>query len=170
MKKIKFIALFLMFTILILNSCCDCNKKKNIKLNSIVGKFSWSQWQENAGWTDYSASQYHPDRIIINELKTILKEKKDVSFLIFPGSWCGDSEKGVPEIMKLLRLCDYNINSIDIYGVDRQKTEPTSTAKKYKIERVPTLIILENGKEIGRIVEFPILSWEDDLLTILTEE
>lgn len=170
MKNIKLIAILLMISVLVLYSCCDCNKKKNVKKIPVVGEYSWVQWQNNAAWSDYSASTYHPNKDVINELKTILNENKNVSFLLFPGSWCHDSEKGVPEIMKLLKLCQYDINSIKIYGVDRQKTEPTGSAVKYKIEKVPTLVLLKNGKEIGRIIEFPILSWGEDIITILTDK
>jgi len=170
MKNIKLLTVFLVLSVLILYSCCECNKKKNVKHIPVVGEYSWIQWENNAGWHDYSASKYHPDKDLVEELKTILQKNKNISFLLFPGSWCPDSEKGVPEIIKLLKLCNFDINTIKIYGVDRQKTEPTGTAVKYKIERVPTLVILKNGKEIGRIVEFPILSWADDIITILTEK
>ncbi len=169
MKNIKLLAVFLIFSALILNSCCDCNKKKAKKV-PVVGEYSWKLWQINAGWANYSADKYQPEKDAVEELKTILQKNNKIRFLIFPGSWCPDSEKGVPEIMKLLKLCDYDISSIKIYGVDRQKTEPTSTAVKYKIERVPTLVIIQDGEEIGRVVEFPILSWAEDIITILTDK
>jgi len=34
--------------------------------------------------------------------------------------------------------------------------------KKFKIERIPTFIFLRNGKEIGRIIETPVKSLEED--------
>jgi hypothetical protein len=39
--------------------------------------------------------------------------------------------------------------------------------KDTKINKVPTMIIIKNGKEIGRIEEFPEDTWENDLIKIL---
>ena len=38
------------------------------------------------------------------------------------------------------------------------------------IQRVPTLIFLKNGREINRIVETPVTSWEADFLTIVSNQ
>jgi hypothetical protein len=42
--------------------------------------------------------------------------------------------------------------------------------KDYDIINIPTLIFLENGKEINRIVEFPVESLIEDFSKILKKE
>jgi hypothetical protein len=44
---------------------------------------------------------------------------------------------------------------------------PDGSATDSGIEYVPTFIFSKNGKEINRIVEFPIFSLEKDMLDIL---
>ena len=38
--------------------------------------------------------------------------------------------------------------------MDRAKTVPGHLEVKWKIESVPTFIVLKNGKEVGRVVEY----------------
>jgi hypothetical protein len=38
------------------------------------------------------------------------------------------------------------------------------------ILRVPTLLVYENGHEVGRVVESPVISLEKDMLAIVTRQ
>ena len=56
--------------------------------------------------------------------------------------------------------------------VNRDKKNPESDIEYLNIERVPTFIFYKTGgdgskKEIGRIIETPVRSLEEDLLDIL---
>jgi hypothetical protein len=42
-------------------------------------------------------------------------------------------------------------------------------SEKFNIQRVPTTIVLRDGVELGRIVEYPEKSNEEDLLKILNK-
>ena len=154
-----------------LSSCCDCKKNQegDEQVIPIVGKISWDDWQKNAGWKDYEAKNYKIEENKITKLKTKFEKNKDLEFVMFSGNWCSDSRDEVPKFFKLINQTELNLEKITLYGVDRNKQEPTGEAQKNKIEKVPTLLILKDGMEIGRIVEFPFISWEDDLLTILEE-
>ncbi|HEX6170951.1 MAG TPA: hypothetical protein VFZ33_14780, partial [Chitinophagaceae bacterium] len=50
------------------------------------------------------------------------------------------------------------------------KKSPQHEEAGKNIVRVPTVIIEQKGVEIGRIIEFPIISLEKDLLAILRKE
>ena len=128
----------------------------------IVGKITWQEWQRHAGWSDYSAADYSPSNI--SEFRAAIDD--DISFLLFAGSWCGDSKSEVPKIFKLFKQADIE-NKIRLYGLDRQKEETSGVAKLYKIERVPTLVILKNNNEAGRIIEYPEESWGFDIMKII---
>jgi thiol-disulfide isomerase/thioredoxin len=159
--------IFFLFIAVLLNSCCDCDKSKEDAKPVVTGKMTWQEWQTIAQWESYNANNYKPNENLINQLKTLLSTQQNITFIMISASWCPDSETEVPKYYKLIELCEFDESKISLYGVDREKKEPTGTSKKYKIEKVPTLIILKDMVEIGRIVEFPVLSWEDDLITIL---
>jgi hypothetical protein len=43
-------------------------------------------------------------------------------------------------------------------------------SEKFSVQRVPTTIVLRDGTELGRIVEYPEKSNEEDLLMILSRK
>ncbi len=134
----------------------------------LVGHLTWEEWQEDAGWESYSAPSYMPNLKRANEISEVATDN-GVDFIIFAGSWCSDSETELPKIYKLITGAGIFPDKIILYGVDRQKDEPSGIAKEYKIEKVPTLVLEVEGEEIGRIVETPKLSWEENILTILRD-
>jgi thiol-disulfide isomerase/thioredoxin len=134
----------------------------------VLGECSWEDWQKGAKWDDYSASDYLPDSAAVQRLAT-LAANPEITFLVFGASWCGDSRDGIPKIYKVFRAAKIEPKRAMLYGVNRQKREQTGMAEKFQIKRVPTLIVLKGNKEIGRIVEVPMLSWEKDLEQVLSK-
>ncbi len=132
----------------------------------LFGIHTWDNWKVNADWETYDAPDYIPDKSKLDKLKSLITEKK-INFRLFAGSWCGDSETELPKIYKIIDLMDFKSGIIELWGVDRNKREETGMAESFKIEKVPTLIVLTKNKEIGRITEFPETTWEDDLIRIL---
>ena len=157
----KYLLLTVIFA-LVLSGCATTKHEKEI----ITGEFTWNQWQQQAGWHDYDAAEYEPGDFLIGQLSSLVKDN-DITFLLFAGSWCGDSESEVPKIFKLFGKAGIPLDKIKLFGVDRDKREPSGVAEVYNIQRVPTLIVLKAGKEVGRIVEFPETSWEEDIFKIL---
>lgn len=132
----------------------------------LIGNFFWNEWLKETGWDNSGFLSYNPSDEKINTIKKLISEK-NITFLIFGGSWCSDTKSELPKIFKIFSLCDLDINKIEIIGVDRQKSDPSGKSMLHHIERVPTLIILSENTELGRITEFPVISWEDDLIKIL---
>ncbi|MGE5478874.1 MAG: thioredoxin family protein [Chloroflexota bacterium] len=159
--------LFLVFATLI--NACSTGKALDPKHEDnkpiIQGQMNWEAWQARAGWHDYSAKDFNTSPVLINQISSMLK-RGAYEFLIFAGSWCEDSESEVPKIFKILKSAQTPDDKIRLVGVDRDKKSGSGIETPYKIEKVPTLVILENGKEKGRIVEFPTNSWEEDILEI----
>jgi thiol-disulfide isomerase/thioredoxin len=93
---------------------------------------------------------------------------------LFMGTWCGDSKREVPRILKMLDCCGYPSEKITLIMVsnapDAYKQSPQHEETGKNIIRVPTILIHENGKEVGRIVETPIASLEKDMLAILQQK
>ncbi|MBK8087188.1 MAG: hypothetical protein IPK31_04105 [Chitinophagaceae bacterium] len=78
----------------------------------------------------------------------------------------------MPRLFKLFDYCNVKPEQIKLVLVSNHdsayKQSPTHEEKGMNILRVPTLIVIENNKEINRIVESPIENLEKDLLKILS--
>ncbi|MEK7671115.1 MAG: thioredoxin family protein, partial [Bacteroidota bacterium] len=85
------------------------------------------------------------------------------------GTWCSDSKREVPRFLKIVDLSLIPPAQIQFYGVDRTKKSSDGVTDRYKIERVATFIFLKRGEEVGRIVESPKNSLEEDMLAILAD-
>lgn len=90
-----------------------------------------------------------------------------VDFLVFFGTWCGDSRREVPHFLKIADQCGIASPRIRLYGLDRSKKSKDGLSERYHIEKVPTFIFLKNGGEVGRITEVPTGTLEADMLSIL---
>jgi thiol-disulfide isomerase/thioredoxin len=85
----------------------------------------------------------------------IFSQQKDLfTVLIFGGTWCHDSQNILPVFYRLVDKSGFPDNRITLVGVDRQKTAPNNWHTIWNITMVPTFIILQNGKELGRVVEY----------------
>ncbi len=119
-------------------------------------------------WFNKNYKNYSPDTTFINKLKNNIN---DLEIIIFLGSWCGDSKREFPRFIKILDIINFNYNNLQIYALDRRKgkemTTPTGIEKNYNIIRVPTFIFIKNNNEIGRIIETPVLSLEEDMFQIV---
>ncbi len=91
---------------------------------------------------------------------------KGISTIVFLGTWCPDSRRNVPHFLKVADEAGIPPDSIRLYCVDRTKKSDDGLTASYDIQRVPTFIFMKGGKEIGRIVESPELSIEQDMVRI----
>lgn len=95
---------------------------------------------------------------------------KHIHFIIFMGTWCGDSKREVPRIFKILDYCGVGADRVQLVMVSAAesayKQSPGHEEKGENIFRVPDLIVLNKGKELGRVVESPVQSLEKDLLML----
>lgn len=110
------------------------------------------------------ADDYISDAGSMTVLKKDLSKYKIICFL---GTWCEDSQEQLPVLYKVLHEAGYPLQSVQLYAVDRDKKTMHGENESYKIELVPTIILLKDDKEIGRIVESPKGSIEKDLAAII---
>src|SRR5476649_784326 len=119
-------------------------------------------------WFDKSYDAYTVDTPAVKQLQHGLKHR---SMEIFLGSWCGDSKREVPRMLKILQDAGMDTTYISLVFVDNNlatyKQSPQHEEKNSNIHRVPTFIIYDGSKELGRIVESPVVSLEKDMLSIL---
>jgi len=58
-------------------------------------------------------------------------------------------------------------NEMDLITLDRDKKSGLGLEDGKNIHHVPTIIIYKRGKELGRIIESPIETLEEDIFNIL---
>lgn len=95
---------------------------------------------------------------------------KNLSFKLFLGTWCGDTQRELGPMFKILDALEVSHDRIEMYSISEYKDSPEGYEKKYDILNIPTLIFMENGKENNRIVEFPVVNLLDDFSKILKKQ
>ena len=118
-------------------------------------------------FTEYPLFKFRYDNYeVTNQIN--LSDLEDISVVIMFGTWCHDSKREVPRMLRILDSAGVGTEQISLIGVDINKTEPKGREKLYNLRNTPTLILLKNGKEVGRIIERPIVSLEADLIGLTT--
>ena len=135
----------------------------------IVGKFTKEDLLQEpyVNWFKPAYEAYEPSA---EALETIKKNISEYEIIGFMGTWCGDSRREVPKMLKLLDEAGYDMSKLTMVGVNRSKSTPENLEEGYNISRVPTFIFLKNGKEVNRFVEYPKETLEEDVAKIVSEK
>ena len=118
----------------------------------------------DANWFIPAYEDYTPDTAT---LTTLQQHIHTIQIAIYMGNWCQDCREQVPAFYKILDAILFDADKLLVIGMDRDKNIPGEGIPLPDIQRIPTFIVLQDSKEIGRIVEKPIISLEKDLLNIL---
>lgn len=116
-------------------------------------------WWYQSGYTEYEINESAIDDLNLNP--------EEITITVVLGTWCSDSRREFPHFAKLMDLIGFPREKIKIIAVNRSKVTEGDDVAELNIEFVPTFIVYRNGEEIGRIVETPELSIEEDLVAIL---
>lgn len=117
-----------------------------------------------SGWFNSEYKMYIPDSVTVKEIEYNLN---DVKTTIIMGTWCSDSREQVPHFFKVMDEAGYTENNITMICVNHDKKDLSGSVDSLDIELVPTFIFYRDGKEIGRIIETPQQTMEEDIFTIL---
>lgn len=102
-------------------------------------------------WMHNDISWYKPNAEAVTQLTRV---KDSIYILIFVGTWCEDSQVIYPQLLKLLDQVQFNPKRVTVIGVDRQKTTLGSLCETLGVTKAPTILIMKDGKEYGRIEEY----------------
>lgn len=143
---------------------------KNQSGNTILaghGSISILQTMPYKEWFDKQYNSYTVDSSTVQLLAPRLANK---TIEVFLGSWCGDSKRETPRLIKILQAAHFDTSRLKLVFVDNStktyKQSPQHEEAGKLIHHVPTIIVYNNNGEMGRIIENPVISLEKDLLAI----
>jgi thiol-disulfide isomerase/thioredoxin len=119
-------------------------------LNGIISKYILIN-DTSFNWYAPSVNDADKNSPLIQSLSNA---PEDITFLIFGGTWCGDTRNILPKFFTYQQSAGFPDSKITFVGVDRKKTSLGNLAAVMGITNVPTIIVLKKGVEIGRVVEY----------------
>jgi thiol-disulfide isomerase/thioredoxin len=130
----------------------------------LVGPTSREAILEHSPAWQASVAAYQPQPGALDKLRALGRE---VRIEVYFGSWCSDSEAHVPAYFKVLDLLDTPLIQTAYIGLPEAKEKRAPYSQGKEIEKLPTFVVIVDGREAGRIVETPERSVEEDLVRIL---
>jgi hypothetical protein len=71
--------------------------------------------------------------------------------------------------LKFLDLSGVELQNLSLHGVNYNKQEPNNLHRQFDLKYSPTIILLQGEEELGRIVEKPVVSLAEDLVSFVKQ-
>jgi thiol-disulfide isomerase/thioredoxin len=132
-----------------------------IDKNDLIGDTSFK-------WYGESQRIYpRPDTSVVNAFRN---NKDKIYFLFFGGTWCEDTHFILPKFYKVQEASGFPENRIAVFAVDRKKNGTGNIAHAMNITNTPTIVVMKDGKELGRLVEYGKTGhWDTELAAIINQ-
>ena len=172
MKKSSLIVLLLIAGLVKLNAQAQYEittaKKHNQQkvLRGIINKYLV---MNDTAFSWYRPNQqfFTPDTATLNVFEKAKSSK--IQFVIFGGTWCEDTQFILPKFFKLQEMTGLPDDQVTFFGVNEEKKSLGHIAEAFGITNVPTIIVMKDNKEIGRVVEYGKSGkWDKELADILS--
>lgn len=85
---------------------------------------------------------------------TFGKHKDSIQLVIFLGTWCEDSQVIIPKLFPFFDAAGFSNDRVTLIGVDRNKKSISHIADAFNVINIPTVIVMKEGRELGRVVEY----------------
>ena len=152
MKKLVFTAVaFFTFTLAMAQDSQVTVESNGTKI--IRGFFTKKDLSMDSAFSWYAENQkgYVPEA---NALQAFKSNKDSINIIAFGGTWCGDTKYVLPKFFALMDAAGFSQDRVTLIGVDRSKKTIQHLTEAFNVTLVPTIIVMKNGKEIGRVVEY----------------
>jgi len=98
------------------------------------------------------------------------KNKDKIYFIVFGGTWCEDTHFVLPKFFKIQEASGFPENRIVVFAIDRYYHTTGNIAQVLNITNVPTIIVMKDGKELGRVIEYGKTGkWDKELAEIINQ-
>ena len=132
--------------------------------NGIISKYALKN-TPSMSWYASSEQEYTPQPEYVDAMQNAIGKFK---FIVFGGTWCSDTRYILPKFFKIQDLSGFPDADISFFAVDRSKKTIGNITSSLGITHVPTLIVMKDGKEIGRVVEYGSTGeWDKELVGLL---
>jgi thiol-disulfide isomerase/thioredoxin len=148
----------------VIHSEQNVHKTSEDGIDMLIGKITKEDLYREFLVFKEKAEGYSPKAEFVEKIGNL---NQQTSLVLFLGTWCKDSISEAPKFLKTYDLAANPCFSLEIYAVNRKKKDGLGMAEHFRVERVPTMIFLRDGKEMGRIVEYPKKSMEEDFLRMV---
>jgi thiol-disulfide isomerase/thioredoxin len=143
----------------------NVDDKKVLILKGIISKYALENNPAFSSWYPGNKNAYTPPTEVLNAMEAA---KGKFQFLLFGGTWCEDTQAVLPKFFKLQEQSGVDDKDISFFAVDRKKQTLGNVTEMFKITNVPTIIVLKDGKEVGRVVEYGKTGkWDVELAELL---
>lgn len=142
---------------------------KHPEVKVVRGLINKYQIQNDSAFKWFGPNQggYRPDTATLNAFE---RAKGKYQFVIFGGTWCEDTQFILPKFFKLQEASGFPDGGVTLFGVNREKTSLGNIAAAFDVKLVPTFIVMKNGKEVDRVVEYGKTGkWDKELAAILNK-
>lgn len=117
-------------------------------------------------------TEYSSFKVELSAAKELRPLIKNIKIIIVLGTWCGDCQLQVPHFFKVTDEVGVNEDDIELICVDSTKRDENGRTDQLGIEKIPTFIFTKKDAsgeftEIGRIIESPVVTLEEDMIEIL---
>ena len=102
-------------------------------------------------WYAQNVKSFTPNAEVVKQYST---GKDAVNLIVFGGTWCGDTQALLPKFLATTDAAGIPENHITLIGVDHNKKTLYNLSEAFGITNVPTFIVMKDGKEVGRVVEY----------------
>jgi thiol-disulfide isomerase/thioredoxin len=153
MKKILFLSIAIFASVLVFAQASVEVSRDHYGNKVLKGFIAKNELATDTAFAWFAQNQksFAPDA---NAVKQYSANKDSVNFVVFGGTWCDDTKLLLPRFYATADAAGIPANRITLIGVDRAKKSLFNLTEAFAIINVPTIIVMKNGKEVGRVVEF----------------
>jgi thiol-disulfide isomerase/thioredoxin len=102
-------------------------------------------------WFASNQKGYTPNTTAASALRQF---RDSIELLVFMGTWCEDSHIIIPRFYSLLDATGFEGKKVTLIGTDRNKKTLSHLSEALNVNNVPTIIVMKEGKELGRVIEY----------------
>lgn len=137
----------------------------------LLGSFHKSDLTNNPDFSWYETSRKIYPTANAEAVRALKENQDKIHLIIFAGTWCEDTHFVLPKFFKIQEAANFPESRIALFALDRSKKMPNPIAEALNVKDVPTIIVMKDGKELGRVIEYGKTGyWDKELAEVITPQ
>lgn len=132
----------------------------------VTGKIEMKQLMSDSAfrWFYTGVNKYQVNEAMVNYIKT---NKDKIQLVALVNTAEPSSQELIAKLYKITILSSVPEESVHLYGVDNSGNSGVAVADGYKVKKVPSILVMRDGKEEGRVSGAPKATLEQDIAQII---